>query len=690
MNIQLPSHPNMKTRLFFLIVGFVVILLLAHTMTGNLIPSDNQQALIFQGGFLLVIFGSLLLEDKFTKPADAVINAIAVIISLVPVYTSSQDILWFVIVGYAVLILVVGLINLVLISDESVGDKRLIAQRVTYQITSYFGKSNLMFSAVFLYAVFTFYGLQSAQTAILIVFWGIYLSIWPLKIPHLLQALFTRSDSSYEIGAIVRVDDPDVIKVKLHKDAVWNVNTNLVANLGNGEKRRILPLYVQTQDKSVIGTGLLLDESDSIGFKINVGAVCRLDSTNRPLPSLVGVVTEGSKIARIYFETWKPDILSEGMLVYCEIKGEKVYYQITDGATTEEIFERHRYGFQTIEAHQLGTYHNANGFRKFTWLPRMNSPVYLVQDSVQGDALTLPNHQMSLGKVPFSDIEVVCDINDMLSHHTAILGVTGSGKTELAFRIIQQAINNGVKVFCVDITGQYIDKLGRFTPQELSIDEDLADELGTKLHDVETGAYGAGAEKKALKDFSDRLRTDIDGKVKGFLDGEDTIGIFTMPSISNTKATIQATEIYLSSIFKYGREITEDKQQILVVLEEAHTVIPEASTMGLGDYDSRGMVAKIAQIALQGRKYEVGLLVISQRTATVSKTVLTQCNTVITFASFDQTGIAFLSNIYGEEHTSKISNLPFLHALAFGKGIKSERPVVVELPFDESMNDSDV
>jgi len=318
----------------------------------------------------------------------------------------------------------------------------------------------------------------------------------------------------------------------------------------------------------------------------------------------------------------------------------------------------------------------------------MNTPIFLSGEAVQGARLELPTSDLSIGRIPGSDVEIICDIDEMISHHTAILGVTGSGKTELAFKIIQRAIDNGVKIFCVDITGQYIEKLSRFSPTELSIDENLADELGKKLHEVETGKYGAGDEKKALKEFADRLRNDIDGKVKSFLDDDDSIGIFTMPSISNTKATIQATEIYLSSIFKYGREITEEKQRILVVLEEAHTVVPEASTMGLGDYDSRGMVAKIAQIALQGRKYEVGLLVIAQRTATVSKTVLTQCNTVITFASFDQTGLAFLSNIYGEEHTSKISNLPFLHALMFGKGVRSERPVVVELPFDESLTRS--
>jgi DNA helicase HerA-like ATPase len=120
------------------------------------------------------------------------------------------------------------------------------------------------------------------------------------------------------------------------------------------------------------------------------------------------------------------------------------------------------------------------------------------------------------------------------------------------------------------------------------------------------------------------------------------------------------------------------------VLEEAHTVVPEASTMGLGDFESKGLVAKIAQIALQGRKYGVGLLVIAQRTATVSKTVLTQCNTIVTFTCIDSTSLEFLGNVLGKQHTQLIPNLPFLHAVVFGKGVRSERPIVIQIPYSDN------
>ena len=48
------------------------------------------------------------------------------------------------------------------------------------------------------------------------------------------------------------------------------------------------------------------------------------------------------------------------------------------------------------------------------------------------------------------------------------------------------------------------------------------------------------------------------------------------------------------------------------------------------------------------------------------------------------TSLGFLKNIYGPEHISLIPNLPRLHAIAFGKWIRSERPLVFQVPFDEA------
>ena len=222
-------------------------------------------------------------------------------------------------------------------------------------------------------------------------------------------------------------------------------------------------------------------------------------------------------------------------------------------------------------------------------------------------------------------------------------------------------------------------------PKNLSLIAENISELNKKLFDVELGKYGAGDEKKALQGFSDKIRQDVQKGIHEFLTATDDasrVQVITLEEISNTKATLFITEMYLTCLLNYAKDNIRKTPKVLIVVEEAHTVMPEPSTMGLGDYDSRGLVGKITQIALQGRKYGVGLSVIAQRTATVSKSILTQCNTIISFNCFDDTSLNFLSNVYGSSYIPIIPNLPQLHAIVFGKGIRSQRPLILQIPFD--------
>ena len=102
--------------------------------------------------------------------------------------------------------------------------------------------------------------------------------------------------------------------------------------------------------------------------------------------------------------------------------------------------------------------------------------------------------------------------------------------------------------------------------------------------------------------------------------------------------------------------------------------------MGVSDYASRATVNSIAQIALQGRKYNIGFIVIAQRTANVSKTVLTQCNSIIAFQELDKTSNEFLSSYLGQEYIRTLSSLKFKTAIATGKAFRSTAPMIFEVP----------
>ena len=164
---------------------------------------------------------------------------------------------------------------------------------------------------------------------------------------------------------------------------------------------------------------------------------------------------------------------------------------------------------------------------------------------------------------------------------------------------------------------------------------------------------------------------------------QNNLGLFELPALSNTSFILEFTQYFIESVFNYAK--SNEGSQICLVLEEAHTIVPETNFLGdLGDYGStKALVNKMSQIALQGRKYGVGLMVIAQRTANVSKTVLTQCNSIVCFQAFDETSFTFLGNYIGKDLVQALPNLKRYHAIVTGKAIRSNVPMIVKLERNE-------
>ena len=71
---------------------------------------------------------------------------------------------------------------------------------------------------------------------------------------------------------------------------------------------------------------------------------------------------------------------------------------------------------------------------------------------------------------------------------------------------------------------------------------------------------------------------------------------------------------------------------------------------------------------------------IAQRTTNVSKTILTQCNTIISFQEFDKTSSDFLANYFGDGIAKILPKLKFRQAIVAGKALKSNVPMIFEVP----------
>jgi uncharacterized protein len=116
---------------------------------------------------------------------------------------------------------------------------------------------------------------------------------------------------------------------------------------------------------------------------------------------------------------------------------------------------------------------------------------------------------------------------------------------------------------------------------------------------------------------------------------------------------------------------------ILLICEEAHAYIPRAS-----ESQFAGSRKSMERIAKEGRKYGVGLAVVSQRPHEVSETVLAQCGTFICLRITNPEDQAYVRSLVPESEGDLVSVLAGLgrgEALVLGEAV----PLPTRLQFDK-------
>ncbi len=669
--------------------------------TGSWQPTGGGETLWFisAGGWWAL---GLLSAPWYRPPRDALGASVAALLGLLTLdrstFVTLQDpvsIAYHVAIAYSLIVLACACVA----AGLKYGGPHEKLRSITFSLTDRLAKGEVLFGSLALISIFGFYQ-DPTKVFVLITLWAGFALLKPteliLQLTYRLFAAMGARDMKPSSGIVRRVDHPNIVRVSLSEHAKWRDGTPHMAFLPGGRMTFIIPLLTQIQDNELVGTGYCHGDATTELSKIDgleVGHVYFCESPDL-LPTLirdlsgtndevevVGFVVEGSTIGAVRFEVAQERGLEEGVVVFCNLPSGCVYYQILDALTAEESFTQNPRGTHIVHAVQLGTLDSQRGFQKFPWLPPMNTPVFRLRGTLKRETTSTPG-EFIVGEVPGTNIGVKVSIPELVEFHCAILGVTGTGKTELALDIVREALTQKTKVFCVDLTGEYRQRLADRNPHPLGLTKPEADDLEAKLFAVETGQYGAGQEKKALKTFIDGIKGTVRSRVKDFLESEDNwLTVFELSEVTNTRATLRTTELYLSEIMLWARQHRKARR-VLILLEEAHTIIPETAGSGF-DYDTQWVVGRIGQIALQGRKYGVGLMIVSQRTALVSKTILSQCNTYFTHSLVDQTSLGYLANIYSADHVRAIPNLRFLEFLAVGKAVRSERPMLVRRAHDE-------
>ncbi|MBI4680845.1 MAG: hypothetical protein HY753_06505, partial [Nitrospirae bacterium] len=214
------EHIHKNTRVFFLIFSVTLLVALHRILTGSWVPTSSDTTFVFQNLILMIVLGSLLIESKFTKPADALVNSIAVTITLLSVRSPLRFIAWDANLAFALIVFLFSIISIVFgESDESSRTVKNKVARFSYGFSTLFGRSNLIFSVTFLLSIFSFYSTQQRDFLVLLCFWAFIVVAQPIGLLSLIQRiLLLKKETLSEGGKIISVTLPGFLRYEPYKD----------------------------------------------------------------------------------------------------------------------------------------------------------------------------------------------------------------------------------------------------------------------------------------------------------------------------------------------------------------------------------------------------------------------------------------------------------------------------------------
>jgi len=175
------------------------------------------------------------------------------------------------------------------------------------------------------------------------------------------------------------------------------------------------------------------------------------------------------------------------------------------------------------------------------------------------------------------------------------------------------------------------------------------------------GDYSPDSDGKVTKDLSSLLFEWIGGKQPITILDLSGIPSELMTSISGTLLKIIYDALFWGQNLPNGGK----EQPLLIVLEEAHNYLKA----GEKSISSR----TVQTIAKEGRKYGVGLTLVTQRPSELDETVLSQCGTIIALRMNNAKDRNFIRSAMQDELQTMVDLLPSLRTgegIISGEGVK--------------------
>lgn len=366
-------------------------------------------------------------------------------------------------------------------------------------------------------------------------------------------------------------------------------------------------------------------------------------------------------------------------------------------------------------------------------------PIYVADDELIRNVLGLVGGDMYVGLLDGTNIPVQLDANNLVQKHCSILAKTGSGKSYTAAVLLEELLEHNVPLLIIDPHSEYASlkeaasntkdsakykvnpkgygsKVKVYTPANKAINSN-ADELfrlngvnlkPKELIDIFPDNYTT-THTGILYESIHKLRAEVETYflediIREVANNESKArwNVINLLEDVNQMELLSPNPTPVEDLMQEGKAniidlkgVPPDIQSMLVaklceslfearkmgrippgmlVVEEAHNFAPERG------FSKSASSEILRTIASEGRKFGLGMMIISQRPARVDKNVLSQCGTQIIMKVTNPNDLKSISkglegaNSYVED---ELLRLPPGVAMLVSNDI--ERPVLVDV-----------
>jgi hypothetical protein len=183
-------------------------------------------------------------------------------------------------------------------------------------------------------------------------------------------------------------------------------------------------------------------------------------------------------------------------------------------------------------------------------------------------------------------------------------------------------------------------------------------------------------------------KEDLDSLIKQWIGDDKPISILDLSGVPNSilNNIISALLRILYDGLFWARNLSQGGRYrpLLVVMEEAHSYLSDKS-------NGHAMEA-VQRIVREGRKYGLGVMIVSQRPSEVNATILSQCGTFFAMRLTNQSDRSHVSSVVPDNLESLTNMLPILRtgeAIILGEAVKLPMRTIIEPPRKDRRPDSE-